>query len=268
VADWFKFYNDGLDSKGMQFAISEQPLVTSVWLVIMSEASKNRSNKIKWQDEDFELIGFARKVNISVPVFNQSIGLLERIKYITRQDGFIIIHGWDRLQSDYARGLDKGYYKKTSKRLVSKSEVSTARGEEKRGEEKKGTAAPLPPSAGIKEVFDAWNENLFLAKCLVVSDKRRRFLQVRLHDAFFSANWKAALAKLSASKFCLGQNDRGWRANFDWFIQPDTVVKIMEGKYENNGSNRSGGARNNANRNTGTLNEGKASQYRGVGKVV
>jgi len=37
---------------------------------------------------------------------------------------------------------------------------------------------------------------------------------------------------------------------------------------KNNGSTRSNGSGNSANRNTGTLNEGKASQYRGVGKVV
>lgn len=136
MADWFKFYNDGLDSKGMQFAMAEQPLVTSVWLVIMSEASKNRSNKIKWADEDFELIGFARRINVTVPQFNQSITLLERIKYITREGGFIVVHGWDKLQSDYARGVDRGYYKKTSDTLASNSLVSTARREEKRVEEK------------------------------------------------------------------------------------------------------------------------------------
>lgn len=149
MADWFKFYNDGLDSKGMQFAMSEQPLVTSVWLVIMSEASKNRSAKIKWDDADFEIVGFARKINISVPIFNQSVVLLERIKYISRKDGNIIIHGWDNLQSDYARGLDKGYYKKTSKKLASDSLVSTARREESREEETRkekevGNVALLP----------------------------------------------------------------------------------------------------------------------------
>jgi len=146
MADWFKIHNDMLDSKGMQFAMCEQPLVTSVWLVILSEASKNRSCRFSWSDADFELIGFARKINCSVPVFNQSIALLERIGYIKRIDGFIEIAGWDSKQSDYAKGKNKGYYKKTSEKLASiygetteklasVSEVSTARGEEKRGEE-------------------------------------------------------------------------------------------------------------------------------------
>ena len=135
MADWFKIHNDMLDSKGMQFAMSEQPVVTSVWLVILSEASKNRSSRFTWSDADFELIGFSRKINCSVPIFNQCIGLLERIGYIKRADGFIEVIGWDSKQSDYAKGVDKGYYKKTSKKLASLSEVSTTRREEKRGEE-------------------------------------------------------------------------------------------------------------------------------------
>ena len=29
------------------------------------------------------------------------------------------------------------------------------------------------------------------------------------------------------------QNDRGWRADIDWYIKPDTIAKVMEGKYDN-----------------------------------
>lgn len=88
-------------------------------------------------------------------------------------------------------------------------------------------------SGELKEVFDAWNLNPDLVKCLVISDKRKVSLNARLKDAFFSKNWRAAMAMLPASPFCMGRNDRGWKANFDWFLQPDTVAKIMEGKYHN-----------------------------------
>lgn len=155
MADWFKIHNDMLDSKGMQFAMSEQPVVTSVWLVILSEASKNRSSRFAWSDADFELVGFSRKINCSVPVFNQSIGLLERIGYIKRADGFIEVFGWDSKQSDYAKGVNKGYYKKTSKKLASLSEVSTTRGEEKRGEENSITHTSADfPEANIPDLAE------------------------------------------------------------------------------------------------------------------
>ncbi len=156
MADWFKFYNDGIDSKGMQYAISEQPLAPSVWLVILAEASKCRASSIPWEDQDFELIGHARRINVSVPIFNQCLNLFERVGFIIRKDGMLHVPGWDKLQSDYAKGLEKGYYKNTSKSLASPSEVSRPRGEEIRREESRGGGeekASPPPSNGFASVL-------------------------------------------------------------------------------------------------------------------
>ena len=165
MADWFKFYNDGLDEPRFQFAISEHSEVTSVWLVILSEASKKRSATITWRDQDFELFGFARKINVSVPILNECINLLERIGYITRTPGEIRVEGWDARQSDYAKGLAKGYYKATSKTLASNSLVSTIRGEERRGDKKRvqtlGEVAALPAPASKPKLSDGeWLESL------------------------------------------------------------------------------------------------------------
>lgn len=96
-----------------------------------------------------------------------------------------------------------------------------------------GNGAPLPPSVLIKEVFESWNQLGCVPKCLLVSDKIRRSLQVRLREPFFAENWKPAMQRVAASNFCQGQNERGWRASLDWFITPDVVRKIMEGKYDN-----------------------------------
>jgi general stress protein YciG len=43
--------------------------------------------------------------------------------------------------------------------------------------------------------------------------------------------WSAVVRRIVASGFCTGKNDRGWRATFDWLLQPDTHLKVMEGKY-------------------------------------
>lgn len=95
-----------------------------------------------------------------------------------------------------------------------------------------GKDASLP--AQVKEVFNAWNLLECVPKCLIVSDKRRRMLEVRLREPFFAANWREAMSKVKLSPFLQGQNNRGWRASFEWFIAPDSVSKIMEGKYANN----------------------------------
>ena len=225
MSDWFKFHNDGLDEPRFQFAISEQPLVTSAWLLILSEASKKRSGVITWRDADFELIGFARKVNLSPPVFNQCVELLERIGYIKREDGKLTIPGWDCLQSDYAKGLQKGYYKKTSKILASVSEVSTVRGEEKRGEESR----------------EEDNKDKQVASLLTHRFSKPSIESVKLQCS------KIGLAETEADRFFNFYESNGWRVGKNpmrsW---PHALAnwKLNVKNYANNKSNPTVNKRN------------------------
>lgn len=86
--------------------------------------------------------------------------------------------------------------------------------------------------AAIQKIFEAWNEIKGIKQCILVSDKRKRTLQARLCESFFLDNWEAALAKIKVSGFCHGKGNRGWVASFDWFIQPDSCIRVMEGKYD------------------------------------
>jgi hypothetical protein len=45
-----------------------------------------------------------------------------------------------------------------------------------------------------------------------------------------------ALNRVAKSSFCRGQNERGWKADIDWFLKPDTLTKILEGKYDDQGN--------------------------------
>lgn len=104
--------------------------------------------------------------------------------------------------------------------------------QKQRQKQKKKEGVQGAPHLPLAEVFDCWNA-CGLTKTLVLSDKRRQILSRRLKDPFFIQNWQSAIAKASQSKFCQGINDRGWKADFDWFIRPDTCAKIMEGRYAN-----------------------------------
>jgi len=35
------------------------------------------------------------------------------------------------------------------------------------------------------------------------------------------------------SQFLNGDNDRGWKADFDWLIKPENAIKVLEGRYSN-----------------------------------
>jgi hypothetical protein len=64
-----------------------------------------------------------------------------------------------------------------------------------------------------------------------ITDKRRQAMRTRWRDEHWRNNWLAALELGCTSPFLRGENDRGWKIDIDFFLKPDTVTKIMEGKY-------------------------------------
>lgn len=122
---------------------------------------------------------------------------------------------------------------------VEKSIEEKRRVEKRREEE--STPLASPPEAEIESILSAWQSEASKADRNIESPrtltaKRKTAAKARLRDGYFVANWKEAIAKVGQSRFCNGVNQRGWRANLDWFLSPDTVVKIMEGKYDNRGA--------------------------------
>jgi len=87
---------------------------------------------------------------------------------------------------------------------------------------------------GLPKEASFWNNNCgTLPKVSNVSAGRRTKLNQRRQDKFWVANFETAVVRASKSDFCTGKNDRTWKADFDFILQPDAVSKIMEGKYDN-----------------------------------
>ena len=93
----------------------------------------------------------------------------------------------------------------------------------------KGDEAADKHREQIKAFMDAWQQTDF-AQVRKLTDKRRKALLQRIADYGIDDCIKAVKIA-SKTPFCLGQNDRGWRADFDFFMKPDSITKILEGKY-------------------------------------
>ncbi len=92
---------------------------------------------------------------------------------------------------------------------------------------------PDPVGQDAADVVKVWNERSGGVKVRNLSPGRQSALRARLRNQFWVDNWRAAIDKIATSKFCHGQNDRGWKADIDFFIRPDTISKVLEGKYDN-----------------------------------
>lgn len=101
-----------------------------------------------------------------------------------------------------------------------------------------GFELPEPEPTGQPTGLDApevkcWNSQEKLQKVKAMTGSRIEHLKARRSDKFWVDNFSAGIFRVARSHFCTGKNDRGWRASFDWLLRPDTLVRVMEGRYDN-----------------------------------
>jgi uncharacterized protein YdaU (DUF1376 family) len=96
------------------------------------------------------------------------------------------------------------------------------------------SAGPTSKPLTKQEVVDAWQERMVPQGCPAIrkmTGQRERLLRARLKDSTID-EWQQAMAAMERSAFLKGENDRGWRADFDFLLQPKSFTKLLEGSYD------------------------------------
>ena len=88
------------------------------------------------------------------------------------------------------------------------------------------------------EIFDnflnIYNEECTnLPKCLKITEKRKVAINKCLKEKIDEEVFKEICIKANQSDFLIGENDRNWKADFDFVTRSDKAMQILEGKYEN-----------------------------------
>lgn len=88
-------------------------------------------------------------------------------------------------------------------------------------------------TSGPAQMLELWNQlagpwKLPVARSLDAGRRRACLSILKTYDL---ENVKEALDAIRASPFCRGQNDRGWRADFDFLLQPKSFRRLLEGGY-------------------------------------
>ncbi|WP_333837948.1 hypothetical protein [Novosphingobium sp.] len=93
---------------------------------------------------------------------------------------------------------------------------------------------PLGSEFGPQQVLEMWNRaavQIDLPKAAKLSDARRRHAAklIREHG---EEGFRAAIRAIMRSRFLRGENDRGWKADLDFLLQPKSFLKLIEGAYD------------------------------------
>lgn len=81
----------------------------------------------------------------------------------------------------------------------------------------------------IAEVVDAWNAIEGVRRCMKVEGPRLKAIKARLAKPWWRDNWRDGIDRVARSLCCRGQK---WKADFDWFVREQTLVKILEGSFD------------------------------------
>jgi hypothetical protein len=91
------------------------------------------------------------------------------------------------------------------------------------------------------DFLEVWNAHCGgLPKVEVMTMKRLTAWAQRFRANPDLNYWIGLVERLARSDFANGENERGWRADVDFFLRPDTHIKIGEGKYDNRGRSGQG----------------------------
>lgn len=86
-----------------------------------------------------------------------------------------------------------------------------------------------------KDIVDLWNTLCSppLSKIEKITKSRKTKIALRAKEIGSIDEFKKLFEKIKKTKFLHGENDRGWKANFDWVFENDkNWLKIIEGNYD------------------------------------
>jgi hypothetical protein len=90
------------------------------------------------------------------------------------------------------------------------------------------------------DLMELWNKvaSPRLARVSKLTPSRTKTAKARIKENPDPAYWLSAVEKINKTPFLLGiaqargPESRVWRADFEWFLRPDSLVKLFEGKYD------------------------------------
>jgi hypothetical protein len=84
-----------------------------------------------------------------------------------------------------------------------------------------------------EHVVEAWNAMAAqwgLPKAKLTPERRRKLaVRIRQHSV---EDFTEAIQAIGRSPFLRGENDRAWRADFDFLLQPKSFTRLIEGSYD------------------------------------
>lgn len=94
----------------------------------------------------------------------------------------------------------------------------------------------------FQEIVDSYNSICTsLPKVVKITDKRKRTMKARWKEYGNLDTYKQVFEMAEESDFLSGRNEKWTNCSFDWLLNENNMVKVLEGNYKNKGGGTDGG---------------------------
>lgn len=222
---YLKHSNDAMQGHSLSCALADK----KYFLICLFWAILERANQLDTQGQYVEeLRYFERVLRVKRTKIERSMNVLR--SYF---ESLTIVIQSDNVQisiDNYAKYQENRGGKRVAKEV---SNGPTYKIKDIKGKIKEVRLNTPNPTKDFLEVYNSSCGDLPKAKAL--SKGRLKHLTERLKENPDLDYWRGVIERIAASDFCNGKNDRGWKADIDFLLRPDTHVKVIEGKYDNRG---------------------------------
>lgn len=144
--------------------------------------------------------------------------------WLSCQDNIITLPNFTKHNGATAKKRAQGQQRQERFRKKQPGNAQSVTREEKKREEIKKENTPF---AKVVDCWNAWND----PKVTKTNDKRKALIR-RICKEHTIQEIEEVFKKIPQIPFLTGDNDRGWRADFEYTMRPEKFLKILEGGWD------------------------------------
>jgi len=194
---WFPVFNGiHFDRDFIEFDFEER----WVWICILAEASRNRKNTLE--------------LHLALDGKNWGLNPLKIASCVAKLKEKHIV----RCVSGMAQAVHNTIQDNTRHKKGKSKKTENEQKEQ-----------PQPANAVADDFVFLWNQKRGpLAEVKKITTQRERKIKQALAEIPDFNDWDKIFTTAAASPFHCGENNRGWRADFDFCIRPDKAIMFLE----------------------------------------
>lgn len=245
---WLKLMNTMFEDEKIEYiqSLPDGEMVLLIWIRILCLASKsNEDGRLMVTNElPYTIALMAHKFKKSNTQIEYALGIMQKLGMIEIIEDIICVSNWCKYQStdelakireQTRRRVEKCREKKKQKELEESCSVTVTLNGNENALISNTLSSPKPNVCD--EIISKYNAICTnLSKVIKSTDKREKAIKAFLKQMTVE-EFENACKIANETKFLIGKNDRGWRADFDFIIKPDNAIRIIEGKYTKGATN-------------------------------